>query len=211
MKKLYAISIIFLFALSTFGQAPDGFNYQAVLRDASGNIKTNTTANIRIDILQGSASGTAVYSESFSATTNAYGLVNLQVGKGTVISGPFSTISWGTNTYFIKVSVDGIEMGTSQLLSVPYALYATKAVNGFSGSYTDLTNKPTLFSGNYTDLSGKPSLTTVATSGSYADLLNKPSLGDTVKYLKKETDPVFTISVAKSIKSADTARWGAKS
>jgi uncharacterized protein (TIGR02145 family) len=106
--------------------------------------------------LQGSATGNAVYTETHSATTDGYGLINLEIGKGTVTLGTFSGINWGTSTYFIKVSVDGVEMGTSQLLSVPYALYAKTAANGFSGSYSDLLNKPTLFNGTWTSLTGQP-------------------------------------------------------
>jgi hypothetical protein len=130
-----------------FAQAPNSFSYQAVLRDASGIVKSNTAATIRVDLLQGSTSGTAVYSESFDTTTNAFGSINLQVGKGTVISGSFSSINWGNGPYFIKISVNGAEMGTSQLLSVPYALYALYAgnvANGVNGNYNDLSDKLTI-------------------------------------------------------------------
>jgi ribosomal protein S8E len=147
-----------------------------VLRDARGNIKANTATNIIISILQGSATGTTVYSETHNATTDSYGLINLEIGKGTATIGALSAIDWGTGTYYVKVTVDGVEMGTGQLLSVPYAFYASKAANGFSGSYTDLTNKPTLFDGTWLNLTGKPSLSTVATSGSYNDLTNKPTI-----------------------------------
>jgi hypothetical protein len=147
-----------------FAQAPDKFNYQAVLRDASGNVRANANANVRIDILQGSATGTNVFAEAFTAQTNAFGLISLEIGNGTLVSGNFSTIDWAAGPYFIKISVDGTEFGTSQLLSVPYAKYAEKAGNVFSGSYTDLTNKP--------------SLAAVAASGSYNDLTNKPTLFD---------------------------------
>ena len=74
----------------------------------------------------------------------------------------------------LKVSVDGLEMGTSQLLSVPYALYAQTAGNGFSGSYNDLSAKPQLFDGTWSSLTGRPAFSPVATSGSYNDLTNKP-------------------------------------
>jgi hypothetical protein len=149
-----------------------------VLRDARGNIKANTSANIIISILQGSATGTTVYSETHSTTTDDFGLINLEIGKGTVTNGTISGINWGAGTYYVKVTVDSVEMGTGQLLSVPYALYAANAANGFSGSYNDLTNKPTLFDGTWGSLTGKPTLATVATSGSYNDLTNKPVLFD---------------------------------
>jgi hypothetical protein len=170
-----------------FGQAPDQFNYQAVLRDASGNVRANTGANIEISILQGSATGTAVYTETHTATTNVFGLVNLQIGGGTATLGSFTLINWATGPYFVKISIDGNGFGTSQLISVPYAKYAEKAGNGFSGSYTDLTNKPTIFDGAWSSLTGKPTFATVATSGSYNDLNNKPIF---TKWDKDSTDNV---------------------
>ncbi len=178
MKKIFAFTAALIIAATLMGQAPSSFKYQAVLRDARGNIKANTATNIIIAILQGSATGTTVYSETHSVTTDGYGLINLELGKGTATIGTMSAINWGAGVYFVKVTVDGVEMGTGQLLSVPYALYAAKAANGFSGSYSDLTNKPTLFDGTWVSLTGKPSLATVATSGSYADLSNKPALFD---------------------------------
>ncbi len=139
MKKLFLFLTISLIISQLSGQAPVSFNYQAVLRDAAGAIRTNASATVRIDLLKGSSTGASVYAESFAITTNAYGLINILIGKGTPISGSITTIDWGSGPYFIKVSVDGSAMGTSQLLSVPYALYAG---NGFSGSYNALTDKP---------------------------------------------------------------------
>lgn len=221
MKTFTFILIGLSIALRIYSQSPSAFNYQAVLRNTSGNVNANADVAIRIELLHGSVTGTAVYAETFAVTTNAFGLVNLQVGKGTPVSGTFDAIDWSAGPYFIKVSVNGTEMSTTQLLSVPYAMYAAKAGNGFSGSYNDLTgkpvlfsgsyndltNKPALFTGNYSDLAGKPNLANVAGTGSYHDLLNRPDLADTAKYLKKENDPLFGTSVAKSIKASDTVRW----
>ncbi len=161
-------------------QAPSGFTYQAVLRGSNGNILENKTVNIIFSIFQGTPSGTKVYSESHTVKTDGLGIVNLAIGKGTIVTGSFSGINWSTGSYFISISVDGTELGTTQLLSVPFALWAEKAGNGFSGNYNDLTNKPDLAnvatSGNYTDLSSKPTLAPVATSGNYTDLNSKPTL-----------------------------------
>jgi hypothetical protein len=121
MKKIFTISAALLLAASLFSQAPVSFKYQAVLRDSRGNIKSNTSTNIVISIIQGSATGTAVYSETHSAITDGFGLVNLEIGKGTATIGTLAGVNWATGTYFVKVTVDGVEMGTSQLLSVPYA------------------------------------------------------------------------------------------
>jgi len=178
MKKLFITTLIVIsIGLTVGAQAPESFKYQAVLRDARGNIKANSSADITIDILQGGAGGASVYTESHEVTTDVFGLINLELGKGTSSSGDFSEINWGAGIYFVKVTVDGLAMGTGQLLSVPYALYATKSANGFSGDYNDLTNQPVLFDGTWQSLTGKPTFATVATSGDYNDLINKPAGG----------------------------------
>jgi hypothetical protein len=147
MKKILILLAFLTFTFTVFSQAPAGFKYQAVLRDSRGNLKANATARIDVDIMQGSASGTVVFSEYHSVTTDATGLINLDIGKGTAKTGTLSGVNWGSGTYYLKISVDGVSVSTSQLLSVPYALYAEKAGNGFSGNYNDLSNKPALFDG----------------------------------------------------------------
>ncbi|MDD3875040.1 MAG: tail fiber domain-containing protein [Bacteroidales bacterium] len=137
MKKiLFTFLIAVLTAVSIWAQAPQSFKYQAVLRDNGGNIIANQNTPIRVSIHQGSSGGTTVYQETFSPTTNQYGLVNLNIGNGTVVSGNFSTISWGTNNYYIQIEVNAgsgyVDMGATQLLSVPYALYS--ASSGGSGT-----------------------------------------------------------------------------
>lgn len=179
-KALISILFVSILTVTSLAQAPLSFKYQAVLRDKNGNVKVSASVSMVISILQGSTTGTVVYTEIHNATTDIFGVLNLDIGKGTVTSGTFSGINWSTGTYFIKLTVDGVEIVTTQLLSVPYALYATKAGNGFSGNYNDLTNTPTLSTvattGNYNDLSSKPAFATVATSGKYADLSSKPTL-----------------------------------
>lgn len=142
MKRFYLLFIAISIIATIYGQAPAGFNYQAVARNAQGQLITNTQVILQIAIIKGSMDGTSVYTETFSPTTNNFGLVNLSIGNGTVVTGTFSDIDWGTDTYFIKVLLNDTEMGTSQLLSVPYALYAKTAENGFTGDYNDLLNKP---------------------------------------------------------------------
>jgi trimeric autotransporter adhesin len=165
MRTALILTLLVLCLKSGFTQSPNVFNYQAVLRDASGNVKSNTVVEIQVDLLQGSASGSPGYSESFALSTNVLGLINLQIGKGSVIYGTFSSINWGAGPYFMKVSVGGSEIGTSQLLSVPYALFAGTAANAFSGNYDDLINKPTILDGNYNTSTGYQSLFS-KTSGS---------------------------------------------
>jgi len=123
---------------ATFGQAPQSFKYQAVARDISGNILADQPVGFQISILKTTATGTAVYIETHTDTTNQFGLVILEIGRGTVTTGDFTMIDWANDEFFIQVKMDATGgttyamMGTSQLLSVPYSLYAEKA--GSSGS-----------------------------------------------------------------------------
>lgn len=118
-----------------FSQSPQAFKYQAVARDSTGTVLSNTAISLRISIIRGSVYGSAAYAETHNATTNSLGLINLEIGSGDIVSGSFSNIDWGTDKYFVKVEMDAtggnnyITMGISQLLSVPYALYAEKAGN----------------------------------------------------------------------------------
>jgi hypothetical protein len=116
------IGILFLPVITAFPQAPSGFNYQAVLRDAFGEVRTSTSVSLTLSIIQGSSNGSIVYSETHNATTNNMGLINLVIGSEDVAG--FSAIDWSAGPYFVNIEVDGMDMGTSQLLSVPYALYA---------------------------------------------------------------------------------------
>ena len=132
MGKLHKISTMLLLFCSViiFAQVPQRMNYQSVIRDATGNLVANTNVGIKISILENSISGTAVYSETHTAATNDNGLVTLEIGGGNVVLGNFSTISWGNGSHFIKTEIDPTGgtnytiTGSSQLLSVPYALYA---------------------------------------------------------------------------------------
>jgi len=139
MKKLIlSLVAIATISLSSFGQAPEGFKYQAVVRDAGNTILNNQAVGMQIEILQGGISGTPVYTESFTPTTNTYGLVNLEIGTGTT-SDDFTIIDWANDTYFIRTSIDVTGgssyavMGTSQLMSVPYALYAKTSGSSIPG------------------------------------------------------------------------------
>jgi hypothetical protein len=138
-KSLSAIVLLLSFSfcfLSSHAQAPQAFKYQTVVRNSSNQIIPNQAVGLKISILQGSATGTAVYIETHATTTNVLGIANLEIGNGTLVSGNFSTISWGTNSYFVKIELDPAGgtayqlMGTSQLLSVPYALYAATSGGG---------------------------------------------------------------------------------
>ncbi|MDH4471635.1 MAG: tail fiber domain-containing protein [Fluviicola sp.] len=128
-KQLLVILTVVI-AHSAFAQAPQKMSYQAVIRDNTNQLIANTAIGMQVSILQGSASGTAVYVETHTPTTNQNGLTSVELGSGTQVSGDFTTIDWSTGDYFIKIETDptgGITYtitGTSQLLSVPYAFYA---------------------------------------------------------------------------------------
>ena len=146
MKSLYLIFALIVLTLSTFvpqevnAQSPEKMSYQAVVRNASNQLLTNQSVGMQISILETSATGTAVYVERHTTTTNANGLVTIEIGTGTVISGDFTTINWASDTHFIKTETDingGSSYtitGTSQLLSVAYALYAKTSGSSLPGS-----------------------------------------------------------------------------
>ncbi len=119
-----------LFIASLFAQAPLSFNYQGVARDLAGTPIPNQNIGLRIAILQGTPNGPAVYTETHNTNTTNLGLFSLQIGTGTVVDGLFSAIDWGNNSHHLQIEMDengGSNyqlIGTSQLLSVPYALYA---------------------------------------------------------------------------------------
>jgi len=136
MKRLYVLVSAFMLSYGAYAQAPEKMSYQAVIRDVNQNLLTNQPVGMQITILEGSPSGTVVYQEEQTASTNANGLTSLEIGLGTVISGDFSSIDWSIGTYFIKTETDPTGgsnytiTGTSQMLSVPYALYAKTSGNG---------------------------------------------------------------------------------
>ena len=134
--KLHIIAKLVLFGSILFNfptlnaQAPQKMSYQAVIRNSSSALVTSTTVGMKISVLQGTSAGTAVYVETQTPTTNTNGLVSLEIGTGTVVTGTFSSINWANGPYFIKTETDptgGINYtiaGTNQLMSVPYALFS---------------------------------------------------------------------------------------
>lgn len=149
IKKAFLI-VMLCMGTSVFAQS-NQFNYQAALRDASGAILSNQNVALSLEIRSTSLTGSAVYSEIHNTSTNEQGLVNLSIGSGTVITGNFASIDWGAEDYFMNVTVNGTDMGTSPILSVPVASFAFNAENAqtaqtaanvFSGDYNDLSNKP---------------------------------------------------------------------
>lgn len=132
MKKVITIWLFMLTALAIQAQVPQQISYQAIIRDTQGELLQNQQINLRLSIVKGTTQVTTIYMETYSATTNENGLVTLAIGTGTS-SGSFSEIDWGAGPLYIKVEADTQNgnkyniVGTSPLLSVPYALYAKTA------------------------------------------------------------------------------------
>ena len=126
------IILLILFPLFGFSQAPQKINFQSILRNTSGEVVANKLVSLKISILSGSISGSSVYSETHTITTDPSGLISLQIGAGTVLSGVFANIAWGNAPHFIKLEADFsggnnfVLLGSQELMSVPYALYASK-------------------------------------------------------------------------------------
>ena len=124
---------------SIFAQAPQKMSYQAVIRNTSGALVSSASVGMQISILQGSSTGTAVYVETQTPSTNANGLVSIEIGGGTIVSGNFSTINWANGPYFIKTETDPTGgtvytiTGTNELMSVPYALFSANGTPGPAG------------------------------------------------------------------------------
>jgi len=137
MKKLILI-ITLLITVNSYSQAPQSLKYQATARNGSGNLTTNQQVGMQISVIQENANGAIIYIETFTPTTDNFGLININIGTGNS-SGNFSAINWKNGPYFIKIEMDVTggtnyqDFGTSQLLSVPYALYAN---NSATSNYT---------------------------------------------------------------------------
>ncbi|MFA6524237.1 MAG: hypothetical protein WC264_02595 [Candidatus Paceibacterota bacterium] len=131
--RTIAIIAIVFFAFIVEAQVPQSINYQAVLRNTTGQIIQNQTATVKFTIHQATTNGVVVYEETQTATTNDYGLINLQIGQGVPVVGTLSAIQWGTNSYFLQVWVDigggYIDLGTTQFITVPYAMVADTALH----------------------------------------------------------------------------------
>ena len=129
-KKFYVLCLFTAFMLNAHAQAPDSFQYQAVISDNNATL-ANTEVSVRFTIHEKTATGTEVYREVHQAKTNNFGMIALQVGKGTPEEGNFTAINWGSGTFFIETEVDKgagfVATGTQQLMSVPYAKYANQA------------------------------------------------------------------------------------
>jgi len=196
MKKIIQLCFAILFVSVLNAQSPGKFNYQAVVRNAANQLVTGSPVGVRVAILKGSTTGSAVYLETHIPISNANGLVSMEVGGGTLVNGNFSTIDWSNGPYFIKSEFDPTGgtnytiSNTAQLLSVPYALHASTAEK--------LSNPAA---------EKDPVFTASVSSG----ITQK----DTAKWNAKlgsftEKDPLFSKSIASLIDTVDVVEWFGK-
>lgn len=211
MKKVLTLLSALLFTFSLLAQSPEKISFQMVLRDSNHELVTNQNIGMRISILQGSADGQSVYTETHIPRSNSQGLVSIDIGGG-VSSQNFSTIDWQRGPYFVKTEADPSGgnnysiTGVSQILSVPYALHAKTAETILGG---ELSEKDPLFAAseaakigpldivNLSNLSGvntgDQDLSHLATIKALQDssIALRNAIPETVDFIRQETDPVF--------------------
>ena len=134
MKKFYAILCLAIASLTQLqAQAPQGFNYQATVRNSAGDLIINTNVYFKFNVIQGSQTAVPIFTETHYVPTDDLGQVNLVIGQGTANTGVFSELDWSLGSYYLGIELDTgngyVAMGTTQLLSVPYALYAENSGN----------------------------------------------------------------------------------
>ena len=133
MKNTLLTILSVLFCTITFAQSvPQGINYQAVARDASGDVLMNQALTIQFSVISDITTSAVSWQETHTVTTNDYGLYTAIIGQGTSTSvgssATFDVIDWGASTHFLKVEMNGIDMGTTQLMSVPYSLHTKQLI-----------------------------------------------------------------------------------
>lgn len=178
MKKFTSLAILLMILLAANIHS-QGFNYQTVLRNSSGTVESTTAVVLKFSVLQGSSTGSEVYAESHDITTNTYGIISVVVGQGTVLNGDFALIDWSNGPYYLNVDIDGEDMGTSQLNSVPYANHANMAETALTadvattaGSATTATTATTATNADHATTSDN------ATSADHADTADEATNAD---------------------------------
>jgi hypothetical protein len=197
MKNLYPLLILLFLSLSIYAQSPDKMSYQAVVRDANNTLVANQTVGMQISILQSTITGTVVYTETHSVDTNLNGLVSLEIGTG-ITSGTFSEIDWSAGSYFIKTETDPTGgssytiTGTSQLMSVPFALYATTSGDGITTEQSDAietnTAKTSMVLGTAAETALAGDTPTITTVQADAIAANTAKVGYTEAAVSANTD-----------------------
>jgi len=219
MKRILTLLAVVLFTTQLLAQFPQKMSYQAIIRNNSNSLITNTTVGLKISILQNSPDGVAIYTETKTPTTNSNGLISIEIGD----TEAFGTIDWAKGPFYIKTETDPTGgtnytiSGTSQLLSVPYALYA-KTAESVTESVTEM--DPVYAGSNAskiteTDITNLSNLSGVNTGDQdLSELATKMALTDSIASLKSsnpsftESDPIYASSMAASITGGDITNLG---
>jgi len=194
---VFFIGVFFLSSFSVFSQGPSKINFQAILRNTSGEIVSSKTVGVRMSIKSGTINYSSLYVETHSKTTDVSGLINIQLGTGSVISGIFGDIEWGSGSHFIQLEVDFnggsnyVVIGTQELISVPYALYANKtdtSVLNLRNRFSEKVNvrdTSNMLTNYRTGLNGKVSISDTSTmlTNYLTALTQKVNLSDTTNML----------------------------
>ncbi|MFZ5554766.1 MAG: tail fiber domain-containing protein [Bacteroidota bacterium] len=220
MKKIFTLTALAFTTMTVLAQSPQKMTYQAVIRNTGNQLVANTSVGVQISILQGSATGLAVFIETHSATTNTNGLVTIEIGGGTPVTGSFATINWANGPYFLKSETDPNGgtvysiSGTSQLLSVPYALYAETAGNaggsldaaydnGGSGAGRTITTDAGSVQINNSGTNTTGMEVNTAVNNSTAYLANHSGIG--VGFRSESTNPANTFAAIQSNTNSSNA------
>ncbi len=219
MKLSLTLVLLLATTVTVFAQAPEKMSYQAIIRAQDNSLVTNSAIGLKIIIHQSTASGTTVYQETHSPSTNNNGLVSLVIGTGVIGTGNFSTIAWDKGPYFIETQVDvagGTNyniIGVTQLLSVPYALHAKTAERlvgqaGATSSKTLIVSFPNSRNIAVGDINNTIECTTTATltlTAGFGNML----IGDTINF-EAHNGAVLTILAAAGVTINYTANFSAK-
>jgi hypothetical protein len=214
MKRFLTLVSALFFSVILVAQSPQRLSYQSVIRNSAGKLVQNSNIGLRISILQGSATATAIYAETHSAATNDNGLVTVEIGNGNPVIGTFGTINWAVGPYYLKIETDitgGTNYtitGVSQLLSVPYALWALKAGDAFSGDYNDLTNKP-VTDGSETKVQAGTNVTVTGTGTIAAPYVVSSSAASVPTTSRVTLVSNQTWTVPSSVSKIKVELWGA--
>ena len=209
MKNLHPLLILLFLSLSIYAQSPDKMSYQAVVRDANNTLVANQTVGMQISILQSTITGTVVYTETHSVDTNLNGLVSLEIGNGSS-SDNFSEIDWSAGPYFIKTETDPTGgssytiTGTSQLMSVPFALYATTSGSSQTNA-TNITNNTTAIETNTTAIELNTAKVGITTEQSDAITANTAKVGITTNQSDAITANTAKVGITTDQSDAITA------
>lgn len=216
MKSALVVCVFLLFQ-NFDAQSPEKMSYQAVVRKVSNALITNQAIGVRISILKTSPAGTEIYKEIFAPnpTTSASGLLSLEIGSGTPVTGTFSSIDWGVGPYFVKVEIDPTGgtsytlTSNSQLLSVPYALFSksTSAINGTANSVPKFVTANSLGSSQLTDDGTSVGVNTGTLSPNIKLQVTAGSIGNTIRGTLAGT-PATSIATAGSIYGESTTGIG---